>query len=94
MQRRPLDRAPSCYLPWSRDFHATENNNIMCIDLMNGATHWEMVRDARYVAGVHNNQVIMVSNTDVHALNLTDAWPVGAPMYWSRLNCPTRMIVG
>ena len=54
-------------------FTPVETNTILCIDLLSGVPRWQQARGAaRYVAGIHNDQIIMVANTEVYALNLSD----------------------
>ncbi len=48
----------------------------MCLDLLTGESRWEQQRGSnRYVAGIHKDRAIIVSNTAVHALNLSDGFP-------------------
>ncbi len=46
------------------------------LDLLTGETRWDQLRGAaRYVAGVYKDRAIVVSNTAVHAVNLSDGMP-------------------
>ncbi len=57
-------------------FTPPETNRIMCLDLLTGESRWDQLRGAaRYVAGVHMDKVIVLSNTGVYALNLSDGMP-------------------
>ena len=49
----------------------------MCLDLLTGESRWDQARGAadRFVAGVYQDRAIVVSNTAVHALNLSDGMP-------------------
>ena len=57
-------------------FTPPETSRIMCLDLLTGESRWDQLRAAdRYVAGIYKDQAIIVSNTAVHALNLSDGMP-------------------
>ncbi len=59
-------------------FTPPEASIIMCLDLMTGVPAWQQARqNYRYVAGVYNDQIIVVSNTHVFALNMEGrpSWP-------------------
>lgn len=57
-------------------FTPPESSTILCIDLLTGVPRWQQARGmARYVAGVHDDQIVIVSNTEVFAYNLSDGRP-------------------
>ncbi len=56
-----------------------ETSSLVCLDLLTGVVRWQQPRGgARYVAGVHKESVIVVANTEVYALNLSDGRPAWA----------------
>lgn len=65
-------------------FTPVETNMILCMDLLTGVPRWQQARGAaRYVAGIHNDQIVMVANTEVYALNLSDgrpSWAADVPL--------------
>ena len=53
-----------------------ETNRIMCLDLLTGESRWDQLRGAgRFIAGIYKDRVVVVSNTGVYALNLSDGMP-------------------
>lgn len=57
-------------------FTPPEASTILCLDLMTGVPRWQQARGrGRYVAGVHNDRIIVVSNTEVFAINVSDGRP-------------------
>lgn len=65
-------------------FTPVETNTILCIDLLTGVPRWQQARGAaRYVGGIHNDQIVLVANSEVYALNLSDgrpSWAADVPL--------------
>lgn len=61
-----------------------ETNILMCLDLLTGDPRWQQTRGAaRYIAGVVDDRIIVVANTEVFALDLADgrpSWPADVPL--------------
>lgn len=58
-------------------FTPPEGNIIACFDLLTGALRWQQQNRGsyRYVAGIHEDRIVLVGNTEVVALNLADGLP-------------------
>lgn len=66
-------------------FTPPEGNMIACIDLLTGALRWPPQNRGsyRYVAGIHDDRIVLVGNNEVVAMNLTDgrpSWPADVPL--------------
>jgi len=58
-----------------------ESNSLHCLDLVSGKLHWKQARNKHlFVAGVHDDRVLIVGNNNLTAVHLSDgkpAWPHG-----------------
>ncbi len=53
-----------------------ESDSIICLNLLDGTLAWERPRsDGRYIAGVHDDRLIVVGRSTVRALALADGEP-------------------
>lgn len=69
-------------------FTPPETNALMCLDLLTGVPRWQQTRGvARYLAGIYDDRIIVVANTEVFALNLSD----GRPAWSSDVSLSSRL---